>query len=216
MLSSSVGSSIVIGWKRLSRAASFSICFLYSSKVVAPIICSSPLAKAGFKILAASKAPSAPPAPIIVWISSINRSTSPSVLASWITFLILSSNSPRYLEPATMADKSKVNKRFFKILSGTSFAAILLARPSTTAVFPTPGSPTRQGLFLVLLDRIWIIRIISCPRPTTGSNFPSFAKAVRSLEYWSKVGVCTDRTSFSLLFLSSTRLSLPMAEFSWV
>ena len=31
------------------------------------------LDKAGFKILEASKAPSAPPAPIIVWISSMNK-----------------------------------------------------------------------------------------------------------------------------------------------
>ena len=38
----------------------------YSFKVVAPITCTSPLANSGFKILAASTAPSAEPAPTIV------------------------------------------------------------------------------------------------------------------------------------------------------
>ena len=38
----SVGSSTLIGWKRRSRAASFSRCLRYSSSVVAPIVCSSP------------------------------------------------------------------------------------------------------------------------------------------------------------------------------
>jgi len=54
------------GWNLLSRAASLSICFLYSSSVVAPIHWSSPRANAGFSIFAASIAPSAAPAPIKV------------------------------------------------------------------------------------------------------------------------------------------------------
>ena len=40
--------------------------FLYSFKVVAPTNCISPLAKSGFRIFAASIAPSAEPAPTIV------------------------------------------------------------------------------------------------------------------------------------------------------
>ena len=47
------------------------------SSIVAPIIVRSFLAKYGFKILAASIAPSAPPAPIILWISSIKMMTFP-------------------------------------------------------------------------------------------------------------------------------------------
>ena len=31
---------------------------------------------------------------------------------------------------------------------------IFSAKPSTTAVLPTPGSPIKQGLFFILLDRI--------------------------------------------------------------
>ena len=56
----------VIGWKRRSRAGSFSMYFWYSRMVVAPIACSSPRASAGFKRLDASTAPSAAPAPTIV------------------------------------------------------------------------------------------------------------------------------------------------------
>lgn len=37
MVSSTVGSGTLTGWKRLSSAGSFSMCFLYSSMVVAPI-----------------------------------------------------------------------------------------------------------------------------------------------------------------------------------
>ena len=49
MASSRVGSSTKTDWNRLSKAASGSICFLYSFKVVAPIALSSPRARAGLK-----------------------------------------------------------------------------------------------------------------------------------------------------------------------
>ena len=42
IVSSTVGWSTRTGWKRRSRAASFSMCLRYSSRVVAPIVCSSP------------------------------------------------------------------------------------------------------------------------------------------------------------------------------
>src|SRR5947209_5610110 len=42
------------------------------------------------------------------------------------------------------------------------------ARPSTTAVLPTPGSPTSTGLFFVRRERICMIRSISVSRPTHG------------------------------------------------
>ena len=173
------------GWKRRSRAASFSTYFLYSEIVVAPISWISPLARDGFNILEASIAPSAPPAPIIVCISSIKRITLPLAITSLITFLILSSNSPRYLLPATIPDKSRVITRLSCTVNGTSPATIRRARPSTTAVFPTPGSPIRQGLFFVLLLNIWITLPISSSRPITGSNSPFLARAVRSRLYCS-------------------------------
>ena len=66
MASSIEGSATLTVWNLLSRAESFSIYFLYSVFVVAPMHWSSPLARAGFRILAASTAPSAAPAPMRV------------------------------------------------------------------------------------------------------------------------------------------------------
>ena len=44
------GSSTLMGWKRRSRAASFSRCLRYSSRVVAPMVCSSPRASMGLRM----------------------------------------------------------------------------------------------------------------------------------------------------------------------
>ena len=66
MVSSTVGSGTCTGWKRRSRAASFSMCLRYSSSVVAPMHLSSPRARAGLSMFAASIAPSAAPAPTSV------------------------------------------------------------------------------------------------------------------------------------------------------
>ena len=190
--SSCEGSSTITGWKRRSKAASFSMCLRYSSIVVAPIIWSSPLAREGFKILAASAAPSALPAPIRVWTSSMKRITSLAFLTSSITFLILSSKSPRYFVPATIPVRSREYIFLSFKSSGTSPETILRASPSAIAVLPTPGSPIRQGLFLVRLERIWITLSISFWRPITGSILPSFASFVRSLPN------CESILSFSL------------------
>ena len=59
MVSSTLGSPTKTGWKRRSRALSFSIYLRYSSSVVAPMHCSSPWASAGLSMLLASMAPSA-------------------------------------------------------------------------------------------------------------------------------------------------------------
>ena len=84
----------------------------------------------------------------------MKRSTFPASVTSRMTFLIRSSNSPRYLEPATIPDKSSVTTRFPRTVSGTSPDAIRWASPSAIAVFPTPGSPIRHGLFFVLRLKI--------------------------------------------------------------
>ena len=89
------GCSTLTGWKRRSSAASFSMCLRYSSIVVAPTVWSSPRASIGFKIEAASMAPSAAPAPTSVWISSMNKMMSPRVRISFSTFFRRSSKSPR-------------------------------------------------------------------------------------------------------------------------
>src|SRR3989304_4439618 len=61
ILSSTVGSPTVTGWNRRSSAASFSMCFRYSSSVVAPTVCSSPRASIGFSIFQESIPPSPRP-----------------------------------------------------------------------------------------------------------------------------------------------------------
>ncbi len=149
--------------------------------------CSSPRASIGFKRFPASMAPSALPAPTMLCISSINSMILPSDF--WISFktaFSLSSNSPRYLAPAMRAPISKAYIVLSFSPSGTSPLRILWARPSTTAVFPTPGSPIRTGLFFVLLERIWIVCRISLSLPMTGSSFPCRARSTKSLPYFSR------------------------------
>src|SRR3979409_2541111 len=54
IVSSTEGSETITGWKRRSRAASFSMCLRYSASVVAPTQCSSPRASIGLSMLPAS------------------------------------------------------------------------------------------------------------------------------------------------------------------
>ncbi len=188
MVSSTVGSSTITGWNRLSRAGSFSIYCRYSSSVVAPMQCSSPLASIGFSIFPASIAPSVLPAPTIVCSSSINRIICPSLfLTSSRTAFNRSSNSPLYLAPATNAPISRENIFLSFKPCGTSPRTIRCASPSTTAVLPTPGSPISTGLFFVFLESIRIIFLISLSLPITGSSFCFLAFSTRSCPYFSSV-----------------------------
>ena len=59
---------------------------------------------------------------------------------------------------------------------GTSPATIRCARPSATAVFPTPGSPIRTGLFLVRRDSIWMQRLHSSHSLSYDSNLTPRSK----------------------------------------
>jgi hypothetical protein len=77
---------------------------------------------------------------------------------SLITDLSRSSNSPRYLAPATSAPMSSAMSARPCREAGTSPATMRCASPSATAVLPTPGSPISTGLFLVRRDRIWMHR----------------------------------------------------------
>ena len=181
MVSSTDGSPTSTGWKRRSSAASFSTYLRYSSRVVAPTTRSSPRASMGLSMLEASTAPSAPPAPTMVCISSMKVTISPSESAiSLSTALSRSSNSPRYFAPATIAPMSSAMTRLFLRPSGTSPDTMRCASPSTMAVLPTPGSPMRTGLFFVRRLSTWITRRISSSRPMTGSSLPRRASSVRS------------------------------------
>ena len=187
MVSSTDGSPTNTCWKRRSSAGSFSIRSRYSSRVVAPIIRSSPRASIGLSMLPASieESPDAP-APTTVCSSSMKVMICPSASRiSFRTALSRSSNSPRYLAPATMDARSSATTRRPLRESGTSPATTRWARPSTTAVLPTPGSPISTGLFFVRRASTCTTRRISPSRPITGSSRPSRARAVRSTEYLS-------------------------------
>ena len=146
--------------------------------------CNSPRASAGLRILAASIAPpSAEPAPTSMCNSSMKAMILPCLVISRISAVSRSSNCPRYLVPATIAVISSITTRLSSRLSGTSSRTIRCARPSTIAVLPTPGSPSKTGLFLVRRLRIVTRRSVSRARPTTVSSSPSAALAVRSMLY---------------------------------
>ncbi len=182
MASASSGSSILTTWKRRVSAASFSTCCLYSLQVVAPIVRRVPRASAGFRRLAASPVPEAPPAPIRVWASSMNRMIGVSELwTSSITCLSRCSNSPFIEAPASSRPTSRVLSATSCSTGGTSPLAIRSAKPSTTAVLPTPASPTSIGLFCRRRSRMSTTCRISASRPITGSILPARACSVRSI-----------------------------------
>ena len=111
----------------------------------------------------------------------------PSFLISSKTFLSRSSKSPRYFAPASIAVISSIYICFVLSSAGTLPCAILIARPSAIAVLPTPGSPTRQGLFFDRLRSISITLAVSFSRHRHGSSFPLRAAAVSSLPYFVSV-----------------------------
>ena len=170
-VSSTLGSPTSTCWKRRSSAGSFSIRSRYSSSVVAPTMRSSPRASIGLSMLPASIAESPlAPAPTTVCSSSMNVTTWPLLsLISSSTLLSRSSNWPRYCAPATIAARSSETSFLPRSESGTSPATMRCARPSTTAVLPTPGSPMSTGLFLVRRESTCTTRRISASRPMTGS-----------------------------------------------
>ena len=130
------------------------------------------------------------PAPRIWWISSKKRITFPIALTSWIRFWIFSSKLPRYCVPASRPEISIEMISLFLIAAGTSPFTIACAKPSTTAVLPTPASPTRTGLFLVRRDKISAVSWISLLRPMTGSNFPSRASSVKLRPSFARIPSC--------------------------
>ncbi len=104
-------------------------------------------------------------------------------------FFIRSSNSPRYFVPATKAPMSSIIKRLFCMSSGLPhwwFFGLSLRR-SRFSQHQVP--PREQGCFWVRRLRIWINRLTSLARPTTGSRRFSRANLVKSRAKESKVGV---------------------------
>jgi hypothetical protein len=107
MASPTVGSTMSIFWKRRANARSFSKMPRYSWNVVEPMQRSSPFASTGLIRLEASIVPPlAEPAPMMVWISSMNRIACGSFFSAARTPFRRFSKSPRYLVPATSAPRS--------------------------------------------------------------------------------------------------------------
>ena len=101
MVLSSEGSCTCTTWKRRVSAGSFSKYFLYSAQVVAAMVRRLPRASAGLSRFAASPVPAAPPAPIRVCASSMNRMIGLGEdCTSSITWRSRFSNSPFMLAPA--------------------------------------------------------------------------------------------------------------------
>src|SRR5690348_13635823 len=60
--------------------------------------------------------------------------------------------------------------------SGTFSSMMRSARPSASAVLPTPGSPISKGLFLRRRHSTWTMRSSSSSRPISGSILPAAAR----------------------------------------
>ncbi len=183
MARDSFGSSTLTTWKRRTSAGSGSMNFLYSAHVVAAMVRSLPRASAGLSRFAASPVPCAPPAPISVCASSMNKMMGlGEACTSSITWRRRFSNSPFMLAPAWSRPMSSTRTVTSLSEGGTSPEATRCAKPSTTAVFPTPASPVRMGLFCRRRSSTWMIWRISSSRPEIGSISPERARSVRSVE----------------------------------
>ncbi len=142
-----------------------------------------PRASAGFSRLAASPVPAAPPAPINVCASSMNRMMGfGEDCTSSMTWRSRCSNSPFIEAPACSRPTSSTRRLTSASAGGTSPAAMRSAKPSTTAVLPTPASPVRIGLFCRRRISTSITWRISASRPTIGSSSPLRARSVRSVQ----------------------------------
>ena len=171
---------------------------------------SCPLESAGLSRLDASSVPpEAAPAPMRVWISSMNKTAWGLLCKALITPFKRCSKSPRYLVPASNAPMSSEYTMASLKMSGTSFWVMRQAKPSAMAVLPTPASPTKSGLFLRRRHRIWMVRSTSNSRPMSGSILPSLAIWLRFWVY------CSSGEAFSLPLalasLPSSASGLPSA-----
>ena len=188
MVSSTLGSPTKTCWNRRSSAGSFSMCSRYSSSVVAPTMRSSPRASIGLSMLPASIARVAGRAGADHGVQLVDERDDLAVAG---LDLVQHGLEPllelaAVLRAGDHRSRGRARPAACRAATpGTSPATIRWARPSTTAVLPTPGSPISTGLFLVRRDSTWTTRRISASRPITGSSLPSRARAVRSTPYFS-------------------------------
>ena len=114
------------------------------------------------------------PAPTMVWISSMKR------IGAGLLLERAEDGLEALLELAAelgageqRAHVERVDRRASRRPRGhLALRWMRSARPSTIAVLPTPGSPTKSGLFLRRRQRTWIVRSSSRSRPMSGSILP--------------------------------------------
>ena len=187
IVSSTVGSSTKTGWKRRSRAASFSMCLRYSSSVVAPMRVQLAagqhrLEQVGGVHGALGRAGAD---------DGVQLVDEEDDLAVGVLDLLehgLEALLELAAELGAGDERAQVEGHDRLVRAGRRArrrATMRWARPSTMAVLPTPGSPMSTGLFLVRRLSTWMTRRISSSRPMTGSSLPSRAASVRSPPYFS-------------------------------
>ena len=107
MVSAIDGSGTSTFWNRRDSAWSFSKICRYSPYVVAPMHFNAPVDNAGLsRFDASSVPPDAAPAPMIVWISSVNRIDLGLSASCFSPAGGRCSESPRYVVPASSAPMS--------------------------------------------------------------------------------------------------------------
>ena len=188
MVSSTDGSPTSTGWNRRSSAGSFSTCSRNSSSVVAPTIRSSPRASIGLSMLHGVHRALAGRAGADDRVHLVDERDDLPVAALDLVEhgLAAAPRTRRGTSRRPPSRRGRARSASCRAASpGTSPATMRWARPSTTAVLPTPGSPMSTGLFLVRRDSTCTTRRISASRPITGSSLPSRARAVRSTPYFS-------------------------------
>ena len=110
----------------------------------------------------------------------MKRMILPLLSASSSTFKRRSSNSPRYLVPATRELAESSIRRLPRSAGGTLPSTMRWARPPTMVVLPTPESPIKMGLLRSLSIKVCMSRRISFSRPMSGVNCCMLACLVRS------------------------------------
>ena len=123
--------------------------FLYSLQVVAAMVRRVPRASAGLRRLAASPVPAAPPAPIRVWASSMNRMIGfGEACTSSMTERRRFSNSPFMLAPAWSSPMSSVQSCTSLSAGGTSPAGDAQREALDHGGLAHPGLAGEDGVVL--------------------------------------------------------------------
>ena len=186
MVWATVGSSTLIGWKRRSRAASFSRCLRYSSSVVAPMVCSSPRASIGLRIEAASMAPSAAPAPD-EGVDLVDEQDDVAAGADLLEHLL---QALLEVAPVAAAGDEGAEVEGVELLAlervGDVVGHDLLGQALDDGGLADAGLADEHRVVLgAAAEHLHDARSISRTRPMTGSSFFSRASCVRLRPNWS-------------------------------